>query len=321
MIPRRHISAPHSQFALYLHLRLLSGSRGKRSVQTRVPYLAAMENLRKMINNRESIATIKDALTSSSLENLEFYVRTNEAAESEHGISEEGLALLADAICANGCSSSVQKELVVYGDGVQESGGASLAQIVRGSGISRIACFASSRLGEGAFALADALKSPSSRVEPLDALDLNFSLIGSAGGAALAHALDTSHAQLGRLSLRSTNLCEQVDGSPSMLAIETFAGMLRNNTTLRTLSLGQNGIDDDGATMLAEAITSNDSSSLTSLDLTGNDALGVRTRSAFDNLFRQRGEDAPPLKVVYDGNTVPKKPKMKPKRTGSKAKK
>ena len=215
----------------------------------------------------------------------------------------------------------MQKELVVYGDGVQESGGASLAQIVRGSGISRIACFASSRLGEGAFALADALKSPSSRVEPLDALDLNFSLIGSAGGAALAHALDTSHAQLGRLSLRSTNLCEQVDGSPSMLAIETFAGMLRNNTTLRTLSLGQNGIDDDGATMLAEAITSNDSSSLTSLDLTGNDALGVRTRSAFDNLFRQRGEDAPPLKVVYDGNTVPKKPKMKPKRTGSKAKK
>lgn len=321
MIPRRHISAPHRQFALYLHLKLLSGSRGKRSVQTRVPYLAAMENLRKMINNRESIATIKDALASSSLENLEFYVRTNEAAESEHGISEEGLALLADAICATGCSSSVQKELVVYGDGVQESGGASLAQIVRGSGISRIACFASSRLGKGAFALADALKSPSSRVEPLDALDLNFSLIGSAGGAALAHALDTSHAQLGRLSLRSTNLCEQVDGSPSMLAIETFAGMLRNNTTLRTLSLGQNGIDDDGATMLAEAITSNDSSSLTSLDLTGNDALGVRTRSAFDNLFRQRGEDAPPLKVVYDGNTVPKKPKMKPKRTGSKAKK
>ena len=321
MIPRRHISAPHRQFALYLHLKLLSGSRDKRSVQTRVPYLAAMENLRKMINNRESIATIKDALASSSLENLEFYVRTNEAAESEHGISEEGLALLADAICATGCSSSVQKELVVYGDGVQESGGASLAQIVRGSGISRIACFASSRLGKGAFALADALKSPSSRVEPLDALDLNFSLIGSAGGAALAHALDTSHAQLGRLSLRSTNLCEQVDGSPSMLAIETFAGMLRNNTTLRTLSLGQNGIDDDGATMLAEAITSNDSSSLTSLDLTGNDALGVRTRSAFDNLFRQRGEDAPPLKVVYDGNTVPKKPKMKPKRTGSKAKK
>ena len=49
--------------------------------------------------------------------------------------------------------------------------------------------------------------------------------------------------------------------------------------------------------------------------------MGVRTLSAFDNLFRQRGEEAPPLKVVYDGNTVPKKPKMKPKRTESKAKK
>ena len=300
----RHFSVPHSQFTLSLHLKRLTGSHGKRYAQTRVPYLTAIENLRKMINNRETIATIKDALASASLENLEFYVRTNEAAESEHGISEEGLALLADAIHAIGCSSRAPKELVVYGDGVQESGGASLAQLACGSGIRRIACFASSRLGEGAFALADALKSPSSRVEPLDALDLNFSLIGSAGGAALAHALDSSHARLGRLSLRSTNLCEQVDGSPSMLAIETFAGMLRNNTTLRTLSLVQNGIDDDGAATLADAIASNDASSLLSLDLTGNDAIGVRTRSAFDNLFRQRGEDAPPLKV----DIMPKKP-------------
>ena len=68
--------------------------------------------------------------------------------------------------------------------------------------------------------------------------------------------------------------------------------------------MGQNGIDDDGAATLADAIASNDASSLLSLDLTGNDAIGVRTRSAFDNLFRQRGEDAPPLKV----DIMPKKP-------------
>ena len=112
-------------------------------------YLSTLDSLRGMINDGASADALAKSLEASNLETVEFFVRQATAEDERvHGISEEGLALLADGICAADQSQLSLKELIVYGEGLGEASGAALARVAASGSIRRIACY-SGNLGAG----------------------------------------------------------------------------------------------------------------------------------------------------------------------------
>lgn len=250
------------------------------------------QHLEAMINSDSEPAALAEHLEVSPITKLEMYVR---AGDEEFGISEQGVASLAEALATN----KTVTQLVLYGEGLgADAANAVAASALRSTALTRLALYGAPIGHSGGAALGAALARDGAA---LAELDLDFCTLGASGTAALAESL-ASNATLGRLNLQGSSIIRGASSSThdyDDAGVAGLASLLTQLTPLRHLSLPHNELGDDDVMTLAHALQSN--TSLKYLDLSGNHLLSDRSHAALGSLFEGGAADEQrPLAVHLD---------------------
>ena len=277
------------------------------------------ETARQMINSASPAAAVADYMHGVNLASFEVYVRTGNG-DDEHGIADEGVACLIDAIGTDGPLT----ELVLYGDGLALTGAQALGDALRmpNGSLCRLAIHSANAFDECSTAvLADALRGNAT----LRRLELHYSSVGASGLVALADALRTNtgleilNLQGALVTAGAAGAAEATEAAGSAsstsvgAALTALGDALHVNTSLKTLILSHNelgadgcralapylagcslrsvsltdvGMDDDAAIAIAHGLRAN--RSLSTLDVRLNDEIGTRGDDALDDLLDER---------------------------------